>query len=157
MAFMLFSPAFHANGEIPKMYTCDGQDISPPLNWQDIPEGTQSFALIVDDPDAPDPRSPKMTWVHWILYNIPPTVTGLPQDAASQGLPTGTCVGQNDWNRADYGGPCPPKGLHRYYHKLYALDIHLPSTQHLTKPALEAFMKDHIRGYAELIGMYQRF
>src|SRR5260370_557971 len=136
MALILTSPAFANNGAIPKQYSCGGTDISPPLQWSGAPQGTQSFALIIDDPDAPDPRAPKMTWVHWVLYNVPADTHGLPQDAASGGLPAGAKQGLNDWKRAGYGGPCPPIGRHRYFHKLYALDTRLPDLGQPTKAQL---------------------
>src|SRR3981189_2765073 len=126
MALILTSPAFANNGVIPKQYSCEGTDISPPLQWSGAPQGTKSFALIIDDPDAPDPRAPKMTWVHWVVYNIPADVHGLPEDAAKSGLPPGATQGLNDWKRAGYGGPCPPIGRHRYFHKLSALDLAEP-------------------------------
>ena len=150
------SPAFSHNEEIPSKYTCDGEDISPALEWSGLPEGTKSIALIVDDPDAPDPAAPKMTWVHWVLYNIPPSATGLPEAVKSQDLPEGTKEGLNDWKRSGYGGPCPPIGRHRYFHKLYALDIVLPGLGRPTKKDLEKAMEGHILAKAELVGTYQR-
>jgi Raf kinase inhibitor-like YbhB/YbcL family protein len=138
------------------MYTCDGEDISPPLAWSDIPPNAQSLALIVDDPDAPDPKAPKMTWVHWVLYNLPPAEGGLPEGVPSMDLPRGTREGLNDWKRTGYGGPCPPIGRHRYFFKLYALDTVLPDLGHPTKAALEKAMKGHVIAQAELIGTYQR-
>lgn len=156
MTLKLSSTAFSHNGEIPKRYTCDDADLSPSLGWSDLPAGTQSLALIVDDPDAPDPAAPKMTWVHWVLYNIPPTATGLAEGIKSKDLPAGTREGMNDWKRTGYGGPCPPKGRHRYFHKLYALDVLLPDLGKATKVKLEEAMKGHILGQGELIGTYQR-
>ena len=150
------SPAFSHNEEIPSKYTCDGEDISPALEWSGLPEGTKSIALIVDDPDAPDPAAPKMTWVHWVLYNIPPSATGLPEAVKSRDLPEGTKEGLNDWKRSGYGGPCPPIGRHRYFHKLYALDIVLPGLGRPTKKDLEKAMEGHILAKAELVGTYQR-
>lgn len=141
-------------GEIPEKYTCDGQDISPPLLWDDIPEGTKSLVLIVDDPDAPDPKAPKMTWVHWLIYNIPPTTKGLEEGVSN--FPKGALHGKNDWRRTGYGGPCPPIGRHRYFFKLYALDTVLPDLKIPDKKALESAMKGHIIEMAELIGTYQR-
>ena len=123
-------------------------------NQLDLPPGTKSVALIVDDPDAPDPAAPKMTWVHWVLYNLPPTTNGLPEGAAV--LPAGTRQGLNDWQRAGYGGPCPPIGRHRYFHQLYALDAVLPDLGRPTKAMLENAMKGHILGQAELVGTYQK-
>ncbi|OCC15485.1 Phosphatidylethanolamine-binding protein [Dissulfuribacter thermophilus] len=148
------SAAFDHMGEIPEKYTCDGQDISPPLSWDDLPEGTRSLVLIVDDPDAPDPKAPKMTWVHWLLYNIPPTTKGLEEGIST--FPKGTLHGKNDWRRTGYGGPCPPIGRHRYFFKLYALDTVLPDLKISDKKALESAMKGHIIERAELIGTYQR-
>ncbi len=150
------SPAFPHGGEIPRKYTCDGEDISPPLSWSGIPSGTRSLALIVDDPDAPDPRAPKMTWVHWVLYDLPPDSTGLPEGVAPAALPPGTRQGLNDWKRTGYGGPCPPIGRHRYFHKLYALDTVLPDLGTPTKAQLEAAMKGHVLAEAQLVGTYQR-
>ncbi len=129
----LSSSAFSQFGDIPSLYTCEGTELSPPLAWSDIPAGTKSLALIVDDPDAPDPAAPKMTWVHWVLYNITPHSTGL--DAGKSGipeLPAGALNGLNDWNQTGYRGPCPPIGRHRYFHKLYALDMVLPVLQPAT-------------------------
>jgi hypothetical protein len=156
MSLTLSSPGFAPTGEIPSAYTCDGQDISPPLIWSGVPEGAQSLVLIVDDPDAPDPRAPKMTWVHWVLYNLPVSTTGLPAGAATTHLPEGTLRGLNDWKRTNYGGPCPPIGRHRYFHKLYALDTRLPNLDSPSKATLEQAMDGHILAYAELIGTYQR-
>jgi Raf kinase inhibitor-like YbhB/YbcL family protein len=149
----LSSPAFTAGGAIPVRHTCDGEDISPPLAWSDAPGDTRCFALIVDDPDAPDPAAPKMTWVHWVLYDIPASAASLPEAAS---LPSGAHAGLNDWQRADYGGPCPPIGRHRYFFKLYALDRLLPDLGSPTKARLEAAMKGHVLAHAELIGTYQR-
>ncbi|GIV52417.1 MAG: hypothetical protein KatS3mg038_2938 [Candidatus Kapaibacterium sp.] len=151
----LRSPAFPHNGAIPRHYTCEGADVSPPLQWHGIPAGTQSLALIVDDPDAPDPRAPQRTWVHWVLFNIPPTTTALPEGIPRDQLPRGTREGINDWKRTGYGGPCPPIGRHRYFFKLYALDT-LLSVEKPTKAELEAAMRGHILAEAVLIGTYQR-
>lgn len=156
MAFTLTSAAFEHNGSIPARYTCDGDDISPPLSWGELPDGTRSLALIVDDPDAPDPAAPKMTFVHWILYNLPTTLAALPEAVHSVHLPPGTGEGLNDWGRTGYGGPCPPIGRHRYFHKLYALDTVLPDLGSPTKAALETAMRRHILAQAELIGTYER-
>ena len=155
VSLSLTSPAFTANGEIPKEYTCEGGDHSPELSWSGAPQGTKSFALIEDDPDAPDPKAPKTTWVHWVLYDIPASVTALPKDAAKH-LPTGTREGLNDWKRAGYGGPCPPVGRHRYFHKLYALDTTLGDLKQPNKAALEQAMQGHVLGKAELVGTYQK-
>jgi hypothetical protein len=119
-----------------------------------VPTGTRSLALIVDDPDAPDPAAPRMTYVHWVLYNIPPDCTGLPEGVTAAQLPAGTREGLNDWKRTGYGGPCPPIGRHRYYHKLYALDTVLPDLGRTTKSALLAAMAGHELARAELMGTY---
>jgi Raf kinase inhibitor-like YbhB/YbcL family protein len=154
MSPTLSSAAFAHQGAIPSKYTCEGADLSPPLSWGGMPPGTKSLALIVDDPDAPDPAAPKMTWVHWVIYNLPPAAQGLPEGASA--LPTGTLQGMNDWQRTGYGGPCPPIGRHRYFHKLYALDTVLPDLARPTKAMLEKAMKGHILGQAELVGTYQK-
>lgn len=154
MALTLTSTAFKHNGDIPRRYTCDGDDISPPLAWSGVPKETNSLALIVDDPDAPDPKAPRMTWVHWLLYNLPLDAAGLPEDVNA--LPAGTLEGINDWKRTGYGGPCPPVGRHRYFHRLYALDRVLPDLKRPTKVALEKAMQGHVLAQAELIGTYQR-
>jgi hypothetical protein len=154
MALTLTSASFAHQGEIPTKYTCEGTDLSPPLAWSGAPTGTKSFVLIVDDPDAPDPKAPKMTWVHWVLYNIPTSVTELPEGVRT--LPPGTKDGLNDWKRTGYGGPCPPIGRHRYFHKLYALDTVLPAIDHATKLAVEQAMKGHVLAQTELIGTYQK-
>jgi Raf kinase inhibitor-like YbhB/YbcL family protein len=149
----LSSPAFDHEQEVPSRYTCEGDELSPPLEWGDVPEGTRSLVLIVDDPDAPDPAAPKMTWVHWVLYNIPPAVTGLQEGVAK--LPEGTEEGLNDWKRTGYGGPCPPIGRHRYFHKLYALDCELELARP-TKAAVESAMTGHVLAEAQLVGTYQK-
>jgi Raf kinase inhibitor-like YbhB/YbcL family protein len=156
MNLRLTSSAFDDGAAIPKKFTCTGADISPPLAWEQVPEGTQSLALIVDDPDAPDPRAPQMTWVHWVLYNLPPHTNALVEAVAAGDLPPGTREGVNDWRRTGYGGPCPPIGRHRYFHKLYALDTLLPDLGTPTKAQLEKAMSGHILEQAELMGTYQR-
>ena len=156
MTLTLTSPAFAHNGAMPVRLTCDGQDLSPELRWSGLPADTKSLALIVDDPDAPDPAAPRMTWVHWVLYNIPPTATGLAAAIAPGALPAGTRQGLNDWGRTGYGGPCPPIGRHRYFHKLYALSTVLPDLGKPTKAALEQAMKSHVLASTELVGTYQR-
>lgn len=155
MELTIGSPSFEQMAPIPVRYTCDGVDVSPPLSWQSIPDGTQSLALIVDDPDAPDPAAPRTIWVHWALYNLPPSATGLPEDG-SRHLPAGVKEGRNDWKRTGYGGPCPPVGRHRYFFKLYALDTVLADLGQPGKAKLEAAMQGHILQQAELIGTYQR-
>ncbi|MGE4545938.1 MAG: YbhB/YbcL family Raf kinase inhibitor-like protein [Pedobacter sp.] len=154
MAMEISSPAFAAGGTIPTQYTCQGDNLSPPLSWTGIPEQTKSLVLIIDDPDAPDPQAPKMTWVHWVLYNLPPDSGGLPE--AAKKLPPGTEQGLNDWNKTVYGGPCPPIGRHRYFHKLYALDIVLTGLNRPTKTLIEQAMVGHILDQTELIGTYQK-
>jgi Raf kinase inhibitor-like YbhB/YbcL family protein len=156
MPLNIMSPSFRHNGEIPALYSCDGEDISPALAWTGVPAGTKSLALIVDDPDAPDPDAPKMTWVHWLLYNIAADSTGLTEDITDDDLPDGTLQGINDWQRAGYGGPCPPIGKHRYFFKLYALDTVLPDLNRPDKTALEKAMHGHIIGQSGLTGLYQR-
>ena len=156
MTLTLVSPAFSHNGEIPRKYTCQGADASPPLEWKGVPAGTKSLALVVDDPDAPDPKAPKLTWVHWVLYNIPATAGGLREAAKPNELPPGSLDGLNDWKRTGYGGPCPPIGRHRYFHKLYALDTVLPDLRKPNKAALEKAMQGHILEKTELIGTYQK-
>src|SRR5687767_1092564 len=155
MGLMLESSAFPPNGEIPRKYTCEGEDVSPPLAWSGAPAGAKSFALIVDDPDAPDPRAPKTTWVHWVAYNLPASAHAL-TEGASRKLPAGARDGKNDWHRTGYGGPCPPIGRHRYFHKLYALEVELPDLREPTKAQLESAMKGHILEQVELIGTYQK-
>ena len=154
MKLTLKSTAFNNGGEIPSKYTCQGEDISPPLEWDGVPENTLSLVLIVDDPDAPDPKAPKMTWVHWVLYNIPPNATGITEDAGRQSLSPGTEEGLNDWKRTGYGGPCPPVGRHRYFFKLYALNIKLNDLNNPTKVEIEDSMKGHIIAKTEIIGTY---
>jgi Raf kinase inhibitor-like YbhB/YbcL family protein len=156
MPFTLTSSAFAHHGEIPRRHTCQGEDVSVPLSWSGVPDGTKSLALIVDDPDAPEPKAPRMTWVHWVLYNIPPTATGIKEAVKHEELPAGTREGLNDWKRTGYGGPCPPIGRHRYFHKLYALDTVLPDLEHPNKAALEQAMRGHILAHVELIGTYQK-
>jgi Raf kinase inhibitor-like YbhB/YbcL family protein len=156
MPLRIESPAFGHQGAIPSVHTCEGKDTSPMLSWSGVPDGTRSLALIVDDPDAPDPKAPKMTWVHWVLYDIPPATTDLPEAVRSADLPAGTREGLNDWKRTGYGGPCPPIGRHRYFHKLYALDTLLGDLGTPTKARLEQAMKGHVLATAELLGTYQK-
>ena len=152
----LSSPAFSPGGAIPHEYTCEGADISPPLAWQGVPAGTKSLVLIVDDPDAPDPEAPRMIWVHWVLYNLPPETLGLLEDVGASGLPDGTETGLNDYGRADYNGPCPPIGRHRYFHRLYALDLVLQGLDRPTKAQVMAAIEGHVLAAAELIGTYRK-
>ena len=156
MPLTLTSAAFEAGQNIPAIHTCDGNDVSPPLSWTNGPAAAKSLALIVDDPDAPDPAAPQRTWVHWVLYNIPASIAGLPQGVQPKNLPAGTREGINDWKRTGYGGPCPPIGRHRYIHKLYALDVVLPHLNNPTKAQLEETMQGHIIERTELVGLYQR-
>lgn len=153
MTLKIESTAFAADGEIPVRYTGEGADLSPPLSWSGVPSSTKSLVLLVDDPDAPDPAAPKMVWVHWVLYNIPPSVTGLSEGVKS--LPVGTGEGLNDWKRTGYGGPLPPIGRHRYFHKLYALDAILELEGTPTKADLEKAVAGHILAEATLVGTYQ--
>jgi Raf kinase inhibitor-like YbhB/YbcL family protein len=152
----LTSSGFENQKSMAKKFTCDGEDISPALEWSGVPDGTKSFALTMDDPDAPDPANPRMTWVHWVLYNIPAAIGSLPEGVKDKDLPEGTLQGLNDWKKTGYGGPCPPVGKHRYFFKLYALDIVLPDLSRPTKAKLEKAMEGHILSKAELIGLYQR-
>jgi Raf kinase inhibitor-like YbhB/YbcL family protein len=147
------SAAFSANETIPKKFTCDGTDVSPKLDWNEPPAKTQSFALIMDDPDAP-----VGTWVHWVLFDLPADTKELSEGAPKQEqLPSGARQGRNDFGKIGYGGPCPPAGKpHRYFFKLYALDAKLNLKAGATKADVERAMKDHILAQAELIGRYGR-
>jgi Raf kinase inhibitor-like YbhB/YbcL family protein len=146
--------AYAAAGAIPTRYTCEGDDVSPALHWSGVPSLARSLVLILDDPDAPDPEAPRTTWVHWVLYDLPPATAGLPEAVAQ--LPEGTREGLNDWGHTEYGGPCPPIGRHRYFHKLYALDTVLGALEHPTKSAVEAAMRGHVLAQAQLIGTYEK-
>ena len=152
----LVSSAFVDGGEIPSKYTCDGEDLVPPLAWRGTPSGTKSLALIVEDPDVPDPARPVRTWVHWVVYDVPPATAGIAEGGTGASLPAGAKEGLNDWKRTRYGGPCPPIGRHRYFHKLYALDVTLSELEQPTKAALEAAMKGHVIATTTLVGTYQR-
>jgi Raf kinase inhibitor-like YbhB/YbcL family protein len=156
MSLSLESSAFEHGAEIPARYTCSGEDVSVPLNWEGVPDNARSLVLIVDDPDAPDPDAPKMVWVHWVLYNIPPDTNSLAEHTTSTTLPAGASEGINDWNRPGYGGPCPPIGRHRYFHKLYALDTVLEDLNQPTRDEVEAAMQGHVIARAELMGTYQK-
>jgi Raf kinase inhibitor-like YbhB/YbcL family protein len=156
MTLSITSPAFGPFGAIPRKYTCDGDDVSPPLRWAGVPGTARSLALIVEDPDAPDPAAPKQVFVHWVLYNLPASADGLPEGVRARDLPKGTREGRNDWNRTGYGGPCPPIGRHRYFFRLFALDAALKDLGSPTKAELEAAMAEHALETAELIGTYQR-
>ncbi len=152
----LWSAEFGQGRQIPVRYTCDGANIAPPLEWSGIPVSARSLALIMEDPDAPDPKAPKFTWVHWIIYNIPVHISQLPEGITSGSLPTPAQEGKNDWQRVGYGGACPPVGQHRYYFKLYALDTLLEPMHEPTKAAVESAMTGHIVAYSELMGVYQK-
>jgi hypothetical protein len=156
MPMTITSAAFEDGGEIPTRHTCEGEDVSPPLTWSGVPAEAKSLVLIVDDPDAPDPAAPRMTWVHWVLYNLPPDSTGLLEGTTGEDLPAGTGEGTNDWHRTGYGGPCPPIGRHRYFHKLYALDADLGDLGTPNKATVEAVMKGHIIAEAQLVGTYRK-
>jgi Raf kinase inhibitor-like YbhB/YbcL family protein len=156
VALTLSSPAFKDKGEIPSPFTCEGKDLSPALAWSEPPQGTKSFALIVDDPDAPDPKAPKTTWVHWVLYNLPADARALPEAVSVKDLPKGSLQGTNDWKRTGWGGPCPPVGRHRYFFKLYALDSVLPDLGSPAKGKLEKAIEGHVLGKAELVGTYEK-
>jgi Raf kinase inhibitor-like YbhB/YbcL family protein len=156
MAFIVRSSSFDDRRDIPSKYTCEGKDISPPLSWSDPPKGTVTFALIVDDPDAPDPKAPKMTWVHWILFNIPATTRELKEEITPEELPIGAQEGMNDYRRTAYGGPCPPIGRHRYFFKLYALSSEISGLNRPTKRELEKAMEGLILAKVELMGTYEK-
>jgi hypothetical protein len=153
MTLTLSSPAFAHGGSIPAEYTCDGNDVAPALQWDGAPSGTKSFLLIVDDPDAPDPEAPKATYVHWVVYDIPAKVTGIPRGGQT---PAGARDGRNDWRETGYGGPCPPIGRHRYFFKLHALDTILGDLGTPTKQQLLARTEGHVLAQAELMGTYER-
>lgn len=155
MSLQLHSSAFPPGSPIPTEFTCEGRDVSPPLRWDGIPPATRTLALVVDDPDAPDPAAPRHTWVHWLLFNIPPDTTELPENAAGGRLPGGATQGLNDWQRSGYGGPCPPRGRHRYIFRLYALDRPIPINA-VSKPALLRAMEGHVLDQCELVGTYER-
>ena len=150
----LESRAFAAGAPIPKRYGCEGKDFPPALHWSGIPQDAKSLALIVDDPDAPDPAAPQTRWVHWIVYDLPPGTAGLPEGAAW--LPSGARVGRNDWQRARWNGPCPPVGRHRYVFALYALDTTLGDLHEPTRAQLDTAMKGHVLAETQLVGTYQK-
>ncbi|HOO46843.1 MAG TPA: YbhB/YbcL family Raf kinase inhibitor-like protein [Deltaproteobacteria bacterium] len=148
----LSSPAFSPGAAIPAKYTCDGRNVSPPLEWSGLPEGTRSVALICDDPDAP-----AGTWVHWVYYDLVLETQDLPEDIEPMGKPAaGGTQGVNDFGNLGYGGPCPPSGTHRYFFKVYALDTELGLPAGTTKEELLDVMKGHILDHAEMIGRYKR-
>jgi Raf kinase inhibitor-like YbhB/YbcL family protein len=156
MAFAIESSVFQQGGLIPRRYTCDGEDVSPPLRWSGAPDKTRSFALIVDDPDAPDPAAPKRVYVHWVLYDVPMAVAGIDEGGEARVVKAGARQGKNDWSRTGYGGPCPPIGRHRYFFKLYALDTTLGDLGTPAKKDVEKAMEGHVLAKAELMGTYQR-
>jgi Raf kinase inhibitor-like YbhB/YbcL family protein len=145
------SDAFEQGDTIPDKYTCDGDDVSPPLSWRQPPEGTMELVLICDDPDAP-----YRTWDHWIVYNLPPDTSGLPEAVAEE-VPGGGIQGKNSWKNSSYGGPCPPSGpAHRYFFKLYAVDKKLDLPPGAPKADVEKAMEGHILAKGELMGKYGR-
>lgn len=152
----LTSTSFEPGGPIPAVHTCVGDDRSPALSWSGVPAGAKSLALIVDDPDAPDPKAPKRTWVHWVLYDIPPSRTRLAEGAGNREAEPPARDGRNDWDRTGYGGPCPPIGRHRYFFKLFALDIELEVPAFANKAAVEKAMQGHVLAKAELIGTFAK-
>jgi hypothetical protein len=152
MEIKITSPAFKQNELIPEKYTYDGPDISPPLAWGTLPAGTKSLALICDDPDAP-----RRTWVHWVIFNLPAEISELPEFVPPVGeLKNKARQGRNDFGQIGYGGPCPPRGTHRYFFKIYALDQVLSLDPGVTKAQLAKAMEDHILAQGQLVGKYQR-
>jgi Raf kinase inhibitor-like YbhB/YbcL family protein len=156
MPLTIRSPAFPDGGEIPSKHTCEGADTSPPLEFEGVPEKARSLALLVDDPDAPDPRAPRMVFVHWVLYDLPPATSGLKEGVSPTELPRGARAGQNDYRKTGWGGPCPPVGRHRYFFKLYALDALLGDLGPLTKAKLMKCMEGHVLAEAQLLGTYEK-
>jgi Raf kinase inhibitor-like YbhB/YbcL family protein len=153
MTMKLSSSAFPQNGSIPTAHTCEGANTPPTLEWIGVPDGAKSLVLIVDDPDAPDPKAPKLTYVHWVLYDIPVAASGL---GAGEPLPQGTQEGLNEEGERGYTGPCPPVGRHRYFFKLSALDTMLGDLGNATKDVVERAMRDHVVAHAELVGTYEK-
>jgi Raf kinase inhibitor-like YbhB/YbcL family protein len=151
-ALQITSNAFESHSDIPARYTCQGKDTSPPLSISGVPDPAESLALIVEDPDAPDPRHPQMVWDHWILYDLSPDTSEIREGSA----PAGAKIGKNGWGKAAWGGPCPPKGKHRYFFRLYALDRKLDLPAGVEKERLRAAMEGHILAEAELVGMYEK-
>jgi Raf kinase inhibitor-like YbhB/YbcL family protein len=156
MPLKLASPSFDNESAIPVRHTCEGDDVSPALEWTGAPRDAKSFVLIVDDPDAPDPAAPKVVWTHWVLYDMPETAGGLDEDVSPDDLPDGTREGLNDWDRTGWGGPCPPIGRHRYFHRLYALNAMLGDLGRPTKKDVEQAMEGHVLEMAQLMGTYEK-
>ncbi len=156
MSLTLSSPDFAHEGPIPTRFTCDGEKISPALAWSGAPEGTRSFALIMQDPDAPDPAAPERTFIHWVLHDLPPTTRSLPVGVKSDDLPEGSREGVNDSEHTGWTSPCPPIGRHRYYFRLFALDRMLGDIGTPTASDLERAMISHILATTELMGTYER-
>jgi Raf kinase inhibitor-like YbhB/YbcL family protein len=154
--FVISAAKFDHQQEVPKKYTCQGEDVSPAISWANLPKGAKSLVLIVEDPDAPDPKHPKMVWDHWLLYNIPASMTGLSEGAGNKQPEAGMRPGLNSWKNTGYGGPCPPIGKHRYFFKLFALDVMLQDLGKPSKVDLEKAMQDHVLAKAELVGTYQK-
>jgi Raf kinase inhibitor-like YbhB/YbcL family protein len=150
----LASSAFQDHGSIPRKYTCEGADVSPPLTIEGVPADARSLALIVDDPDAPDPAAPKMTWVHWVLYDLLPGTQSIPEGVSAAALHARD--GLNDWKRTGYGGPCPPIGKHRYFFRLYALDSLLGDLSRPTSAQLKKAIAAHTLAKAEVVGLYAK-
>jgi Raf kinase inhibitor-like YbhB/YbcL family protein len=153
MAMQLRSSAYGYGDNIPKRYTCDGEDVSPPLDWSGVPQNTRGLVLIIDDPDAPDPAAPRMTWVHWLVFNIPPDTAGLPEGVGK--LPAGTHIGVNSGGRRRYSGPCPPIGRHRYFHKLYAIDVELNNSMQDDVEAVMKAIQGHVLASTEFFATYE--
>jgi Raf kinase inhibitor-like YbhB/YbcL family protein len=156
MPLKLASPSFDNESAIPVRHTCEGDDVSPALEWTGAPRDAKSFVLIVDDPDAPDPAAPKRVWTHWVLDDMPETAGGLDEDVSPDDLPDGTREGLNDWDRTGWGGPCPPIGRHRYFHRLYALNAMLGDLGRPTKKDVEQAMEGHVLEMAQLMGTYEK-
>jgi hypothetical protein len=156
MTFHLTSPALVHEQPIPAHHTSDGDDVSPALRWTDPPPGTRSLALVVHDPDAPDPRAPKRDWVHWVLYDLPADARSLAEGTTADELPPGTREGRNDWGDPGWRGPSPPVGRHRYFFELHALDRELPDLGTPSRHDLEAAMKGHVLATATLMGTYAK-
>ena len=152
MDMQIISPAFNDGEAIPKKYTCDDLDVSPPIEWSNVPEDTKTVAIICDDPDAP-----MKTWIHWVIFNIPGDITRLPENVPPEKeLENGTKQGMNDFHKVGYGGPCPPSGIHRYFFKLYALDVVLDLPAGVSKPHLMIAMEGHVLAESHLMGTYTR-